>query len=87
VAPEPAGTPVSIAGSAVLADERRKTMSLLCLLGFHQKRSHQTFYPSINAEIVTEYRIYVECIRCGEVFSEEKFIWDGNDFVQLFNKP
>ena len=51
-------------------------MNILCRLAGHKWRYESTFIPSIEAEIVTEYKHEGTCRRCHkhEVFVHER--WD-----------
>ncbi len=51
-------------------------MSLLCRLGSHKRKARTSFYPSITAEIVTEYSVLVFCARCPMILDSHTYTWN-----------
>jgi len=50
----------------------------LCLIGIHKLKYKEKWIPSFSAEIVTEYRSWRECIRCGCCADKLRLLWDAD---------
>jgi hypothetical protein len=57
-------------------------MSFLCKIGLHSWRASTKFIPSITARIVHEYIVTTKCANCGKQHSQERYVWDGEDFIE-----
>lgn len=52
-------------------------MNILCFIGIHRFYFKDKFIPSISAEIVTEYKSYLECNLCGFKKQKTHLKWDS----------
>ena len=51
-------------------------MSLLCLVGLHKPAFSSQYFPSIDAEIVTEFIFRQECANCGKELHLTHKVWN-----------
>ena len=58
-------------------------MNFLCRIGIHKYRGSTRFYPSIDAEIVTDVIFMAQCQRCSKLLSHEHLQWNGSDMVKV----
>jgi hypothetical protein len=51
----------------------------LCRFGIHKKMHIDTWVPSRDAEIVTEYTHTVLCAKCKKILNEEKWTYERQE--------